>query len=406
MNIIECFLSLSRSLDFSYRGLMRHHHRTTLIAAEIGKTIGLPSDQFLELFQASIIHDIGVITWQEKIGLTQFEVDSPWKHCQRGYEILRENSSLGHLAAIILSHHDRWAGINPSGLIKDQIPWASRIIHLADRVDILINDGLHILDQRNVIFDKISKFSGEIFDPNLVAAFRKLTVRDSFWFDIASPWSQECLNLLVPQYCTPIDIKYLLDVAHLFAQVVDAKSHFTYRHSRGVAAAARLMGEQLGMSEEDCTLLETAGLLHDLGKLAVPAELLEKPGKLTASEYNLVKQHAYYTYWLLKPLTQAFPLAKWAAYHHEKPNGRGYPFGKTNDELDLKSRLIAAADIFTALREDRPYRGSMNWNQIANIMNELTLDENLDKDCVSIILDNKRLLDDKWLELEGRPALI
>jgi HD-GYP domain-containing protein (c-di-GMP phosphodiesterase class II) len=399
VDVVECFLSLSRSLDFTYNGLMSHHYRTTLIAMEIGKAIGLPDDKIIDLFQAAIIHDIGVISWQEKIELTQFEIKSPWQHCLNGYEILKDNPSLGYLADVILCHHDRWSGENPSGLIKNDIPLDSRIIHLADRIDILISNKLNILEQRDMIVHQVYQASGEVFDPDLTAVFQSLAVRDSFWFNIALPWSQECLNEMLPYCRTRVDLKYLLDIAKLFAQVVDAKSHFTYRHSRGVAMTARLMGEELHMPDEDCSLLEVAGLLHDLGKLAIPGELLEKPARLTTSEYNLIKQHAYYTYWLLKPLTRRFALAEWAAYHHERPNGQGYPFAKTGAELDDKSRLIAAADIFTALREERPYRTNMNWNQISRIMNQLATHNDLDKDSTILILDNQKKLDQQWAQI-------
>ncbi|PKM78359.1 MAG: phosphohydrolase [Firmicutes bacterium HGW-Firmicutes-15] len=399
MNINECFLNLSRSLDFSRQGLMRHHQRTALIAAKIGKAAGLQDEDLFELFQASIIHDIGITSWQEKAGLGTLEIDAPWQHCRRGYELMQHNSSLKRLAGIILSHHDRWSGANPSGLVKHHIPLASRIIHLADRVEILVGKKTNVLDQSSSIMEKIRKFRGVFFDPDLIVILEDIAKRDSFWLDLISPWEKECLDTIIPIRRIPIESDYLLDIARLFAQVVDAKCSFTYRHSKGVAVIAKFMGGQIGLPEEECALLEIAGLLHDLGKLSVPTELLEKTGKLNVSEYNIMKQHAYYTYWLLKPVTQTFPLAEWAAFHHERPNGRGYPFSKTDEELVPNARIITIADIVVALREERPYRNSLGWDQIAKIMNELVVVEGLDKDGVSIILDNQRTLDQKWSEL-------
>lgn len=399
MNINECFLSISRSLDFSRQGLMRHHQRTALIATKIGKAAGLNEEELLELFQASIIHDIGITSWQEKAGLETFDIDSPWQHCRAGYELLNYNSSLNHLAGIILSHHDRWSEVNPSGLNKHYIPLASRIIHLADRVDILVRKNENILDQSSFIMSKIRKCSGLLFDPDLVAILEDLVRRESFWLDLSAQWEKECLNNLVPSRQIPFESDYLLNIARVFAQVVDTKSPFTYRHSKGVAMIAKFLGEQSGLADEECTWMEIAGLLHDLGKLSIPTEILEKPEKLSVSEYNLMKQHTYYTYWLLKPVTHTFPLAEWAAYHHERPDGRGYPFGKTAEELDLNARLITIADIFVALREERPYRSSLDWDQITKIMNELIVVQGLHRESVSIILDNRRILEQKWSEL-------
>lgn len=402
MNIIECFLSLSRSLDFTRAGIMHHHHRTALIALNIGKAAGLASHDLLELFQASMIHDIGVINWKEKADLIEFDIESPWGHCLRGSEMVHRHPSLQHLSPIILSHHDHWSGKNSSGLSKDHIPAASRVIHLADRVDILIKPEPNILDQSKTIIDKLRSQSGGLFDPDLVAVFEELSQKDSFWFDLTSPWEDECLKELLPFQPSSNELDYSLDMAQLFATVVDTKSPFTYRHSRGVAAVANFMGEQSGFAPAHCSYLEIAGLLHDLGKLSVPDELLEKPGKLSAAEFNIMKQHAYYTYWLLKPIPESFPLAEWAAFHHEKPNGKGYPFAKKAEELDLSTRLISIADIFVALREDRPYRTSMSWEQIAKIMNELARAGGLDKDRIAIILDNQKILDQKWEELSER----
>ncbi len=402
MNIIECFLSLSQSLDFTHSGLMNHHHRTALIALNIGKSAGLADCDLLELFQASIIHDIGTINWKEKADLIKFDIDAPWGHCSRGSEMVHRHSSLRHLSPIILSHHDHWSGSNSSGLSKDRIPLPSRIIHLADRTDILIKPNQNILDQSKTILNKLRSQSGVLFDPDLVAVFEQLAQKNSFWFDLASAWEDDCLKELLPFQLIPDELAYSLDIAQLFATVVDTKSPFTYRHSRGVAAIAGFMGEQSGFSPAHCSYLKIAGLLHDLGKLSVPDELLEKPGKLSTAEFNIMKQHAYYTYRLLKPIPENFPLAEWAAFHHEKPNGKGYPFGKNAAELDLSTRLISIADLFVALREDRPYRASMSWEQIAGIMNELAQSGDLDKDRISIILDNQKLLDQKWEELSER----
>lgn len=90
MNVIGSFLSLSRSLDFSHQGMMRHHRRTALIAAKLGVAAGMETNELLQLLQAVLIHDIGVISWQEKIELQHLDVQSPWEHCLRGENLLRE----------------------------------------------------------------------------------------------------------------------------------------------------------------------------------------------------------------------------------------------------------------------------------------------------------------------------
>lgn len=399
MRIVECFLSLSRSLDFSHQGLMHHHRRTALIAAKLGRAIGMDSGELLALMQAALIHDIGVITWQEKLELFDLDIKSPWEHCLRGEKLLRANRSLQHLAGVIASHHDRWSGNNPSGIKGAHIPLHSRIIHLADRMDILINDEINILEQKAWIMKTLHGLRGIIFDPDLMDTLDDLAMHDELWFDLVSPWEAYILRSMAPVSHIPLQLEFLSDIAQLFAQVVDAQSPFTNQHSQGVALLSRFVGEQLGLSPEELEQLEIAGLLHDLGKLSVPTEILEKPGRLSATEFNIIKQHPYYTYWLLKPVTQVFPLADWAAFHHERPNGNGYPFGKCDVELDLQSRIVTVADIFAALHEDRPYRPSMSWDKIASTLKNLVQQGELNNYLVASLLDNRSLVNQVWESL-------
>ena len=117
--------------------------------------------------------------------------------------------------------------------------------------------------------------------------------------------------------------------------------------------------------------LYCAGALHDIGKLMVSRDVLEKPGKLDQQEYQHIQSHAYETYRLLSRLYGAEQMTEWAANHHEKLNGKGYPFGKTAEQLDEKSRLLACLDIYQALTEDRPYKAGMPHSKAITILREL-----------------------------------
>jgi len=190
------------------------------------------------------------------------------------------------------------------------------------------------------------------------------------------------------------------------AYAVDAKSRFTYRHSHGVAAVSQVSGETMGLSGDRPLLLETAGLLHDLGKLTVPESILEKPGLLTHEEMNWIKQHTYYTYWFLMQAGFDPAMAEWAAFHHERLDGKGYPFGKSRTDLALEHRIIAVADIFTAVREDRPYRPAMDWSGIERVLTSQARSDGIDGDVVLALLGEKEALDDLWAELSRRLAVM
>lgn len=111
-----------------------------------------------------------------------------------------------------------------------------------------------------------------------------------------------------------------------------------------------------GFPKRECVMMRVAGYLHDPGKLAVPAELLEKPAKRTGDESNVIRSHTLHTYRILDQLSEPDVINARAPLHHERLEATGYPFQRKGDDLTLGSRIMAVADIFTALTEGRPYR--------------------------------------------------
>ncbi|MGO0123205.1 HD domain-containing phosphohydrolase [Desulfothermobacter acidiphilus] len=401
IDLARLLSNLSLALDFSQRGLLRHHQRVTLISLRLATAIGMPASQRLQLFQAAITHDIGAISWEEKSALEIFDLHNSWRHCQRGHRLITEAGFPSSVAELVLYHHDHWLGNNPSGKQGEEIPLGSRIIHLADRVEVLLSDHEHILHQSQSVVDSIGALSGKVFDPQLVETFRAVARCESFWLDLASPFLPEILLQLASDLKTKIEIPQVIPVARLFALAVDTRSPFTFYHSQRVAVTARLLSRQLGMSSEESLLMEAAGLLHDLGKLAVPGDILEKPGPLTREELDWIKAHPYYTYWLLQPLEEQLPLVRWAAHHHERLNGQGYPFRRSAEELCLGSRIMAVSDVFTALRENRPYRAAFSWEEALKTLREQARQGQLDPTVTEALMDSRRELEELWLAVEN-----
>jgi putative nucleotidyltransferase with HDIG domain len=164
-----------------------------------------------------------------------------------------------------------------------------------------------------------------------------------------------------------MSIEDLVQLSKIFSHIIDFRSKFTAKHSAGVAKTAERLAELVGFSPMECRMMLVAGYLHDLGKLAISDEVLEKPAKLTIDEYNEIRAHTYYTYRLLEPIAEMKTINEWAAFHHEKLNGKGYPFHLAGTTYLWAHGLWRWRMCFTAVTESRPYRKSMPKEEIISV---------------------------------------
>jgi HD-GYP domain-containing protein (c-di-GMP phosphodiesterase class II) len=140
------------------------------------------------------------------------------------------------------------------------------------------------------------------------------------------------------------------------ANAIDAKDNYTCGHSERVGWLARQTGAALGLPEPDLKLLEWAGILHDVGKIGVAEEILNKPGKLTSEEFEEMKRHPHMSYEVLKPVARLGPVLSGVLHHHENWDGSGYPHGLSGEQIPLSARIIRIVDTFDALTSTRSYR--------------------------------------------------
>ena len=174
-------------------------------------------------------------------------------------------------------------------------------------------------------------------------------------------------------------------MALIFVRIVDAKSPLTMQHSLGTARLARFLAYKAGLSKEVQDKMEVAGLLHDLGKLRVPNEILEKPGKLNREERSLIERHSFETYKILSGIKGLEDITLWAACHHETPDGQGYPFRLAGEDLTLEMRIIAVSDVFQALAQRRPYRPSLSAAEVLEMLRGFVGQRRLDGAVVEMI---------------------
>ncbi len=161
-----------------------------------------------------------------------------------------------------------------------------------------------------------------------------------------------------------------LETVCALVNAIDAKDNYTSDHSERVGNLARMTGAALGLAREELQALEWAGLLHDVGKIGISEQILNKPGRLTGYEFAQMKRHPQIGYDTLRPVTRLAPVLDAVLYHHENFDGSGYPAGLTHDQTPLAARIIHVVDIFDALTTRRPYRRGFELEQAIALLQE------------------------------------
>lgn len=395
--------AMSKALELSSNGISKHHRRTAIISKYIGTELGISQNQLQVLIYASLLHDIGAAAnWDEKHFIVHEDNDNlVFHHAEAGYAILKNSARLGILAEPIRYHHDRYCGGNPSGFVGTQIPLLSRIIHVADRIEVQIDDSQHIFRQKNKIIADLQE--NPFFDPEIVKVIKNMSEIEAFWLDIVNiDYVNNFINTLSFFEKLLFDLHDMISIAEIFAKVVDATSPFTATHSENVAKVCRELARIIGFSEQEVDQFYLAGLLHDLGKLAIPNQILDKRGKLDDDEYEIVKQHPYYSYRIMEEVDGFQRIATWAGTHHERLDGSGYPFKLEAAQISFGSRILAVADIYCALIEARPYRDGMTIEEALAVINEMVREMKIDANIVNVLRQNAELL----YELIERKGLI
>ena len=384
MPLFDLLTCLSDVSDWISPVLVHHQKQVAYIALVLAKELGMTRKEKNDLVIAGMIHDIGALSLSERMNTLQFEYTTGHQHALMGALLLNTFEPFQELSRVVKFHHVTWADRN-RWASAEEIPYASHLIQLADRISILVQKDREVLGQVPEIVSRITAESGCLFDPRLVEVFRGVAEKEYFWLDIVSAKLGERLARVSSFDTIELNPQGLLSLANLFRRLIDFRSPFTATHSSGVAACASHLARLLGLSEGECEQILVAGYLHDLGKLAVPTELLEKRDKLTTEEFNVIKSHTFFTYRSLEAIGGLALISSYGAFHHERLDGKGYPFHLTGHELPLGSRIMAVADVFTAVTEDRPYRQGMTNEDAVDLLDKMATDGKLDRSIVATL---------------------
>lgn len=284
--------------------------------------------------------------------------------CERGAVIARKAGFDAPVAAAILDLHERWdGGGEPRGLRGPAIHPLARILAACEGVDVFASTA----GQARALA-VLAKRRGTWYDPDVVDALLAAAARGLLDELTAPDLVGRTMSLEPGGTIRTSDDEAIDRIAGAFADIVDAKSPFTGSHSQHVAEVAESVATTLGLPAATIVDVRRAGLLHDLGKLGVPNLILDKPGRLDASEMEVIRRHPELTMRILEPIPTFDGVAELAARHHERLDGRGYFRGLAAPDLAIGARVVAVADVFEALTADRPYRAAMSSEQALGIM--------------------------------------
>jgi len=408
VSLSEVLTALSYALDLTGGQPAGHTVRTCMVGMRIAGELGLSDDECASLYDAVLLKDAGSssnaaymtvlfdsddrviksrLRWIDRehrlsavfhtarsVGIGQ----SPWSRLSHfvgilrdveiGRNIVRLRSDRGAKVALrlgfprttahaIRSLDEQWDGCGlPDGKRGEEIPLLSRIANLAQTVEAFrarsgVAYAMRVARSRR----------GRWFEPRLVDIVLKWEADSEWWARLESPdISADVLSLKPTNQVRLVDERGIDDVARAFADIIDAKSPFTYNHSTRVANYACSIAERLGLPPEEIRRLRRAALLHDIGKLGISSRLLDKPGPLNRREKEEMNRHPLYTWEILSRVSAFADFARMAAMHHEKLDGSGYPWGVWGEDIDVATRILCVADVFEALTSARSYRAEMS----------------------------------------------
>ncbi|WP_270392715.1 HD-GYP domain-containing protein [Butyribacter intestini] len=407
IDIIGLLSAFSFALDCVEAELIHvtsnHGKRVAYMSVCMAEKMGVSDDALRDLAACALLHDnaltqyINEEFYSDISNIDTLKVSSDditprqlGMHCIYGEKNLEKYPFKTGVKDVILYHHEEADGSGPFEKKWTEVPLFARIIHFSDMLDAfckaqkfdedVFNKAVHFIEKnKDKRFDsEVTKMFFDAFDKEEFSRLGDEHIEEYFWEKVPCEKSFYSFNVLK-------------DLADLFAKIIDYKSEFTSRHSLGVARTASKISEIMGYDKVICDKMYLAGTLHDVGKIAIGNEILEKPARLTDEEFAKMKNHAGYTYMILSKVDGFEEIRDIAAFHHERLDGSGYPFGKMADELTTLQRIMACADIYQALTEKRPYKDGMNHDKACEILKDMADKNWIDKNITEVICHTKEL---------------
>ncbi|ABK45026.1 metal dependent phosphohydrolase [Magnetococcus marinus MC-1] len=378
-NLNRYLLGLSFAIDCVERELLgvttNHGKRVAYVTMRMARALGLSEAEVFDGAGLAILHDNGLA--EERLSHSHskpdrlYQVEDLPAHCEIGEHNVAAFPFQKEGSGVVRYHHECWDGSGFFGLQGDSIPLLAQIVGLADYTDLTCRFQEPNPNNWASVRAFVAQGQGTLFSAELVACFQQVSRTPAFWYDLQDPFIHAALNRQMPTLTVAMDWSRVLDISRVFSRIIDSKSRFTLRHTQGLEEKVGFMADYFQMPAEERVTLRIAASLHDVGKLAIPNTILDKPGPLNDDERRTMNTHTYYTRLCLEQIPGFEQITEWAANHHEKLDGEGYPLGLGPEDLDFKCRLMTVLDIYQALTEERPYRHALTHAESMAIIGKL-----------------------------------
>jgi putative nucleotidyltransferase with HDIG domain len=382
INLREVVYSLSTALDYVGVDDIFHGKRVGFLSHLIAKEIGYLEEDINDIIFEGLLHDCGVSSTVTHAKLVnELDWENSHEHCVRGSKLLVENSFFQKYAPTIFYHHTH-ADSFPKHA-ENHTRERANIIYLADRIDIMIATGKRV----DEVLKILETHRDSLFYSHLIDAFLKVLPNSDPINIIKDKNRVEIFfkSWIFKGKTKKMSYEDIKEIAFFFSKIVDGKSPFTREHSSGVASLSKHIAELLKLDLDSCQKAEISGFLHDLGKLKVPDEILHKRSGLTEAEREIINNHSEDGAKLLYKIHGFEEIAEYTALHHETLDNSGYPLHKGKEEIPLLARIIAVADIFQALAQNRPYRKGLKPKIIMKILKDMAEHNKIDSAILYIV---------------------
>jgi HD-GYP domain-containing protein (c-di-GMP phosphodiesterase class II) len=334
-------------------GATTHHgKRISVLCAAMGRCFGMSDRELSDLATCALLHDSALTEYIQ----SNDKGNHPAMplHCEYGQRNAEQLLFDRDVRGFILYHHEMADGSGPFRKKEGEYPLGAELIAIADMLDVTCRLQTICSDYLPVLRRQIAEEAGPRYTKR--AADAMLAVLNEEMLDsLTDSRIRESAEKVIPPWYAEIKDMVIFRLSEIVMRIIDYKSTYTKNHTSQIANRSWFMAGHYGYEMTEKAELYLAAALHDIGKLATPTEILEKPGKLDDREFQIIKDHVMHTDHMLRGISGFEVICGWAASHHEKLDGSGYHMGKNAGELDVNSRLLACLDIYQAVSEERPY---------------------------------------------------